>query len=139
MKQLLSLLLALTISIPVNADCSKPVTLLEQSAPAPCRGYLFTPEKELEVRIMSKEFDIQTSELSQNDEIIKKLTEKNKNYDGILKEREQVSEMWRQKAIDSTSKYIESESGRQTRDMMFLGSGILLTVLAGWALGQVHK
>lgn len=139
MKRLLSLLLAINLSSPAYADCSKPVTFLDQNTPAPCRGYLFTPEKELEVRIMSKEFDIQVTELAQDDEIIKKLTKKNSDYDAILEEREKISELWRAKAIDSTSKYIDSESNRQTRDMIFLGSGVLLTVLAGWALGQVHK
>lgn len=32
------------------AECKQPVSLLEEGKPAPCLGYLFTPEKEAEVR-----------------------------------------------------------------------------------------
>lgn len=140
MKQLMAVLLI--ISLPLNsfaADCVQPVKQLEQGEAANCSGFLFSPQKELELRIMKKQFDVQTSQLSQQDDIISKLTKKNNDYGAILTDEQKVSELWRAKAIDSTTKYIDSESNRQTRDWMFLGSGILLTVLAGWSLGQVHK
>lgn len=35
--------------------CNKPVTYLTQDTPAPCTGYLFSVEKELEVRIAVEE------------------------------------------------------------------------------------
>jgi len=34
------------------ATCDKPVTYLGQGSTSPCSGFLFSPEKELEVRIL---------------------------------------------------------------------------------------
>lgn len=67
MKLLLVLIL---ISTQAFAICTKPVTLLDEGAKTECKGYLFTPEKELEVRIKIANF-------SNMEELVKKTEELN--------------------------------------------------------------
>lgn len=60
----------LSIGLTAQASCPKPVTYLPEGTGAPCNGYLFTPEKELEVRTKVIQID-KLKELSEKqDELI---------------------------------------------------------------------
>lgn len=121
------------------AACSQPVTLLQENTPAPCRGYLFTPEKEHEVFKLKENYKLLNEELGIKDKQLNIY----KNNDAVVQEaiklEQQKSELWRAKAEDSTKKLIESESGRGTRDILFIGLGVLLTIGAGFAIGQAAR
>lgn len=66
----------LLISFSVNAACNKPVTYLIETTPAPCTGYLFTPEKEQENRLKLEE-----------SKLYKELSEVTIEENGILNQR----------------------------------------------------
>lgn len=52
-----TLILSLLIFNLTWAACNKPVTYLTEGSTTLCTGYLFSPEKELEVRIKVENFD----------------------------------------------------------------------------------
>lgn len=140
MKKLLAIVLAALMPLTSFAtECGKPVTLLPEGTPAPCRGFLFTPDKELEVRLLSKEKELLESEVDTKNKLIDRLKKDNELSGQVLQLEAQKSELWRIRAEDSTKKLIESESGRQNRDLMWLIGGVLLTVAAGYAVGQAGK
>jgi len=57
------------ISSTANADCPA-VSYLQEGKPASCTGYLFTPEKELEVRTKVANYDVMTDIVKKQDELI---------------------------------------------------------------------
>ena len=64
----------------------------------------------------------------------------NDKYLTDINERERKKvKLWRTTAEEVTLKYVDIEEGRGTRDIVFLGSGVLLTVLAAWSMGQISK
>jgi len=141
MKRFLTLLLVVSLCLPVQAmaDCPKPVTLLDEGAPAPCRGFLFTPQKELEVRILNEDNKLLNDEIKFKDLKIDKLGKSLTESDKIIDLEKQKTELWRSKAEDSTKKLIESEDGRGKRDLLFVILGVALTVGAGFAVGAASK
>lgn len=137
MKKLLALIIALTM--PINsfaAECSVPVKFLEEGSPAPCRGYLFSQEKELQVRIMAKDYSLIKDELDSLNKMVEKLQKRDQESEKILNLEMQKTELWKVRAEDITVKYVSVEENRGKRDLMFILMGVGLTVLAGWAVGQ---
>jgi hypothetical protein len=137
MKKLMALILAL--SLPLNsfaAECSAPVKLLEEGSSAPCRGYLFSPEKELEVRIKYKEHSLIKDELDSLNKMVEKLQKRDAESEKILQLEVEKTELWKTRAEDVTLKYTTVEENRGKRDLLFVLLGVGLTVLAGWSMGQ---
>jgi len=123
--RLLTLISSIILSLNVNASCQQPVKYLEQGSQAPCSGYLFSPEKEAELRLMSENEVLKDKKMKLlEDQII--LSESI-----IVKERER-SELWRNAAEESTKKLVNTNYY-----MVLLGVG--LTVLAGWSIGQAGR
>lgn len=124
----------------VNAACNKPVTLLEETQPSPCKGYLFTPEAENSTfqevesyHLLRQEMDIKNKQLDLYNIQATSLR-------GALDASEKQTEVWRNSAIDSTTKLVKADEGRATKDLLFIGLGVVLTLGTGWAVGQVwHK
>lgn len=79
MKKLILLIYMLTSSFATWADCAKPVTYLSQNDPAPCSGYLFTQEKELDVRIKVSAYDNLMKLNDKNNELIDILSKRVEN------------------------------------------------------------
>lgn len=136
--KLLAVLLSLSLTTKAFSEC-KPVTPLNKGDVAPCTGYLFTPEKELELRIKNEEYKILLEQsklyLQQKELYQSQIADLEKI---ATKEREK-SELWRNAAETTTEKYVKLEESRTTRDWVFLVSGVGLTVLSGWAIGQAAK
>ena len=130
----ITLLVFLTSQI--GYSCDKPVTYLEKETVAPCTGYLFSPQKELEVRLIVQN----QSYIKQENELLNKkvqlLMENSQFLEEIVKKEQEKAELWRVRAIESTEKLVASEEGRGKRDWLFLISGVVLTVAAGFAVGQ---
>ena len=139
MKKLLCLVLALSMTCQASAECLKSVTLLEQGAQAPCSGFLFSKEKEKEVRLMVEDYKLVQEELVyKNKKIDLTLKDLRLSDDIIQKEREK-SDLWRLSAEKSTLALVKSSEGQGNRDMMMVLLGVLVTVGAGYAVGQVNK
>ena len=137
MKKLLHLVLAICIPITTLAECPKPVTLLEQGAQAPCTGFLFSREKEKEVRLIVEDYKLLQEELEiKNKKIELTLKDLRLSDDIIQKEREKT-ELWRLTAEKSTLELVKLNESQGKRDIWMIILGIGLTVGAGYALGQV--
>lgn len=138
MRKIISIILGASLTASAFAQCP-PVTPLEKGDKAPCSGYLFTPEKELELRIKNEEYKILIEQVKlylQQNEVYKKELQTSEAI--IAKEREKA-ELWRAAAEKSTEKYLKVEEGRTVRDWTFLVSGIVLTVAAGYAVGAANN
>lgn len=118
------------------AECVKEVTLLNQGDPSPCRGYLFTPEKELKVRIMNEENKYFQQQVDILNKQINLLNDSLKLQEEISGKEREKAELWRVRAEDSTRKLIDSEDGRGKRDLLFVIGGVLLTLGAGYAASK---
>ena len=121
------------------AGCEKPVSHLVKDQKAPCEGYLFSPEKELEVRIKNENYKLlleQTKIYLQQITLFKSqvvITEE------IAEKEKKKAELWRTRAETITEKYVTQEERRGWRDWMFISAGVLLTIGAGWGVGQASK
>lgn len=118
------------------AQCPKPVTLLQPKEPAPCRGYLFSPEKEMELRLLNEDHKFLTQKLKLREQQLELLLQESKNLDSIAAMERQKAEMWRNAAEQSTLRLLEKEEKQASRDWFHVLGGVALTVLAGWAIGQ---
>lgn len=136
-RKVVSLIICtLIINVQISLGCDNPVTHLKKGEPAPCTGYLFSPEKEQEVRITVQEYAIQKEELELKTKKINLLLDSNKYLEEISKKEAEKAELWRSRAIESTEKLVSVESNRGKRDWMFLIGGVILTIGSGYALGQ---
>lgn len=127
------------VSTNLIAECQKPVQMLKNGDLAPCDGYLFSPDKELEVRISSEENKILKKQLPLLNNQIYTLKQQLELDSKIIERESQKSELWRVKAYEMTEKFIESENNRGKRDLFFLIGGVILTIGAGFAVGQANK
>jgi hypothetical protein len=115
--------------------CPKPVTFLRNGEGSPCDGYLFSPDKERELRLMNEDYKLVKEELVIKDRVITNYKTLAENAEFIASKEAEKAELWRNRTIDITNKFATEEEGRGRRDWLFLVSGVLLTVAAGWAVG----
>jgi hypothetical protein len=136
---LISLLVNTIICESVFAGCSQPVFHLQPNQPAPCEGYLFSVEKEKELRLLSEDYKI----LKDKFDAQQYLTEIYKTQTSLWKEisdkEKERAELWRQAAEASTQKYLDAQERSSNRDLWFLLGGVVLTVAAGFAVGAASK
>lgn len=140
MKNLMAFLVSLSLAVNCLAtECSVPVKLLEEGSPAPCKGFLFSPDKELEVRLMKKDYELVKLEVETTNAIIDRYKKKEYEFAKVIELETQKADLWKARAEDITSKYVTLEDNRGRRDFMFVLAGIGLTVLAGYAIGQAAQ
>lgn len=137
MKKLLCLMLTVCVSSTAFAECIKPVTLLEQGAPAPCSGFLFTKDKEKEVRLIVEDHKLLEQELEIKNKKIELLLKDLSLSDLIIQKEREKSELWRLTAEKSTLELTKTNENQGNRDLWMIILGVGLTVGAGYALGQV--
>lgn len=135
-----SIILAVTLTSEAALAGCPPVLHLFPQEPAPCEGYLFSPEKEHELRLLNEDHKFVLQELDLRQKQVDKLQQSVNLLEDVAKKEQEKSELWRAKAEDSTKKYMEVDESRGRRDLIFLIGGVVLTVAAGWAIGQAaHK
>lgn len=114
MKQLF--LISLLIPNLCFGVCDKPVTYLLESKPAPCTGFLFTPQQEEDVRFKIIKYD----------ELIK-LTEKQDEMINLLSNRLDIT----QQRLTFTEKNLEYNQTRLKYDtIIYFCLGAILGVAA---------
>lgn len=132
--------LILTFSLnSLATECQTSVKLLEEGSPAPCRGYLFSPEKELDTRIKIKDYSLLKDEINSLNQIVDRMHKKEMENDRILELEQQKTDLWKTRAEDITLKYVSVEESRGRRDFMFVLLGVGLTALAAWSIGQATQ
>jgi len=77
MKNSILIILLLLMCINSNATCDNPVTYLKQREAAPCNGYLFSEEKEAEVREIVQKYPKVVELNTKYEVLINKLTDQN--------------------------------------------------------------
>jgi len=139
MRSLMAFLVSLSLAVNCVAECTIPVKSIEEGTPAQCKGFLFSPAKELEVRLLLKDRQLLELELNTTNAIIARYKNKDLEFEKIIALESQKTELWKTRAEDITLKYVAVEDKHGSRDFLFILAGIGLTVLAGWSLGQAAQ
>ena len=140
MKKMLPILLVVTtFQGAAFAGCPKPVYHLLKGQKAECEGYLFSLDKELELRIMNEDYKFLKQELELKNKQIDNLNKEVILSEEVINKEQQKAELWRNAAETSTKKYIESVDSNSKKEWLYLIGGVLITVAAGYAVGQVSK
>ena len=135
----ISLFLATIISFNSFAQCPKPVQYVEKGNTVNCTGFLFSPEKELELRIKNEEYKLlmeQTNLYIQQLEFYKKEVE---TREKIIKIQEDKVELWKNSADNYSTKYLELKDKQQREEYYLFASGIGVTLMTALALSQLTK
>lgn len=119
MKKLLACILIVYSQVAQPA-CDKPVTYTFENTPAACTGYLFTPEKELEVRLKVGSYDTLEKLSNKKDELITVMSDR---LDGQIRQNVLLSK--------------ELESRKNVEFWHSAGFFILGCVITGFIAGQV--
>lgn len=139
LKSFAIILTLLSFSINAIANCSKPVQFLEKGQAAPCEGYLFTKEKELEVRIAVEESKVDKKQIELKDLSIKALNDSLSISDKIAEKEREKAELWRTRAIDVTKEYTKSKRNSTLKAVGLVLAGVALTLGSAWAVKQVGR
>lgn len=121
MKKSLSLFLSIFLYLQYSfGDCSKPVQYLTEGKPAPCTGYLFSPEKEKEVRQKVEDHSRLLELAKKQDELITiqdlRLAKQIEINDNLRKQNQHM------------------ENTTMTEKLLWFGAGVLLTGSAVYIL-----
>ncbi len=134
-----TLLVLSLYSTSVFGNCSKPVTPLNKGEPAPCQGFLFSPEKEKEIRLINEDYKVLTEQAKLFATKAELQAQQLKYMEEAFQKETERAEIWKKTAVEATDKNTKLEQSRSQRDWLFLSGGILLTVVAGFAVGQAAK
>jgi hypothetical protein len=120
----------------VGTSCQQPVFALTAGTPAPCTGFLFSPEKEQELRLEDQDYKLLKDESDLKDKQLQLYKgEVNDLQIAVSKEKDETK-MWRDTADATEQKYITQQERAGFRDILFTVLGVLLTVGAGYAIGK---
>ena len=136
MKRLISIILLLIAPFSY-ATCPGPVTHLNEGDKACEEGYLFTLSKEKEVRLIKDQLDNLQAEMDIRNKQIEIYTKDFKIFSDIQTKQTQEVELFRNAAQDATSKYINSQDSRFTRDLLCFGAGMLVLFLGSMVVKNV--
>ena len=127
--------------IPVEVyatPCKQSVTLLEEGASAPCRGFLFSPEKANEATRLSEDLKFANEALGIKDQQIELLKRDVKDVESIVDKERKIGDLWRVTAEENTLKLIHANESQGKKDALIFGGGFLAAMLAVWAAGQLR-
>jgi len=79
-----------------SAVCEKPVTYLKEKEKTPCTGYLFSPEKEQELRLINERQKLLLDVVDTQDLLIKKNNERLTEYQEYTQKLERKIESRKQ-------------------------------------------
>lgn len=134
LSKIIALLCCLSISN-LGLACSKPVTYMSIGDTAQCNGYLFSEEKEKEVRTLKIDHYYLQKEVEKKDQMLQLYKEQNKLLEEVAEKERQRTELWK-----TTSKDLaEVKPMTDTQKVLYFVGGILTTVAAGYAIGQASK
>jgi hypothetical protein len=140
MKTLITLLLSLSLSVPSYGNsCSNNVTVLEQGAKAPCKGYLFSPDEESRVYKLDQDNKILQDEVTIKNEVIDTYKKDISDFQTIVTKEKQESEIWRKSAVEASEKLISTEQNTRNRDLYMILLGVVLTGVAGYSVHQLNR
>jgi len=125
-------------TISYGETCAK-VSLLNKGDTAACKGFLFSLEKEQEVRRIHQEYFLLKEELSLQQQELQKYKELIQNVEILMEKEQKKTEVWRIRAEDLTEKYTKTIDSRTTNDILFFCLGIGLTIGSAFVLKQTLR
>lgn len=138
MFKILSSILIFLFTSKVLADC-KPVTPIKTGEVAPCPGFIFSPEKELQLRQMNEDYKLTKQQIKiyliQKENYRKEL----EVTDTIIRKEEQKTRLWQLKAEDSTAKLVKIQEQQNYRDWIFMSFGVALTLGTGYVINKTSE
>lgn len=140
MQKVISLILGSVVTCNALAiECPKPVQYVLENEKVNCTGYLFSPAKEAEMRLRNEDYKTLLEQTKIYLEQIDNLKHQVVTTEKIAEKEKQKAELWRSSAEQTTEKLISLQDRTTVRDYVFLVSGVGLTVLAAWGLGQINN
>lgn len=139
LNKIIAILCCISISSISFAGCQKPVQYIKKDDPAFCEGYLFSIEKEKEIRVKVIENDYLKLEIENKNKLINFYKEQEKILYEISEEERKKSKLWRDMAEESTLKLTKIERRSDLENVLWFVGGIFATVASGYAIGQASK
>lgn len=119
------------------AKCPKQVQFLDKNERSPCRGYLFSPEKEKVVYHLNEEINALREEMVLKNKIAENYKLDILDLEKIVQKRTDQTQIWENRAIESTEKFYKSQANRGTRDFILFGAGVLSAILIGFGVAKI--
>jgi len=126
MKNLLIITMLLIFNGSFACD---PVKFVEKGNPAPCSGYLFTPEKEREIRLQLVELEFEKQLVISKDRQIELHKQENK----LITER---YDLWRVEAKELSSDLSKERNNNFWRNTLYFALGMIITTGVTYAVNQ---
>lgn len=141
MKKLLIVILSWGLISPpaLGDDCASPVVPISKGAVASCTGFLFSPSKEQQVRLVNDDYDFMKQQV---DILSKQKAFTQGQVDDLqsaVDSQKKEINLWRTDDINNSQKLIKAEEGRGTRDALFLGGGVLITLILSIVANNLRK
>jgi len=121
MIKFISILLCTLLSFPIIA-CDKPVTAIKQGEIATCSGYLFSPEKEKEVRIKIAEYDL-----------LKEYSNTQTELNQILNKRLENTQQYNDRLYKRLN---EEKRSNEIYNALYFGLGVIVTGIIAANVGR---
>ena len=131
--------LSLISNLAFGSSCPQDVTALDKGAQAPCKGFLFSPEKEQEMYLLNEDHKLLVQELDLKNKYIDSYQQSINALQDVIDKERQKSDLWRNQAESSTTKLVTLQEHTWQRDLFFMFLGSLTVVAGGYAVSQVSN
>lgn len=122
-----------------EVSCPSTVSLLDQGQPSPCRGYLFSPDKELELFKINEDYKLLKEIDLLKDKKIVFLQEQLKDVEQSYTYQKQETTLYQTQANTYALKYEQDKSDQSLRDALFYGGGVVTTVIMVLLVNFINK
>lgn len=139
MKLLAILLIALQVNVALAETCIQPVTAVKKGDASPCDGYLFSKEKEAEVKQKVQDGELANQQVEIQAKQLMLYKDQTELYQGIAKKREEESELWRTKAIETTKEYTKSQTSDKLENIALFGGGVVVGIGIAYLASMIVK
>lgn len=119
-----------------GTSCQQPVYALSAGTPAPCTGFLFSPDEESKLRLEDQDYKLLKDESDLKDKQLQLYKGEVDDLQTAITKEKDETKMWRDTADTAEQKYVTQQERAGYRDMFFTFLGVLLTVGSGYAIGK---
>lgn len=125
-KKIYLILVVLSLSFQINAKCDwSTIKTTDQ-------GYLYSKECHIEVGKIVEEVELRKKQV---EELNKTITFK----DLAMTKADERIVLWRDTSFELEERIVKQRKWSAYNDYLWFGGGIAVTILSGWAMGQVSK
>jgi hypothetical protein len=143
MKSWTAMTLAFTLALQSitawGSACPAPVSVLNEGDKAPCYGFLFSPAKEKELRLLNDDYILLQQKLDLTIKEMQLYKDSLAATNTILKAEQDKSTIWQQSAEKYSNLYTTQQDNRSNRDLICVALGIIITIAAAYGMGQAAK